>query len=81
MSLITEGHRKLAKLKAAESILGQLSRRFSLSLNAKVEWHISSKGPGWEDRPQPTEDMGVVTNKKVKNLIFSLYGVKGGGIC
>lgn len=81
MGLITEGYRKLAKLKAAESILGQLSRRFSLSLNAKVECHISSKGPGWEDQPQPTEDMGVVANKKVRNLIFSLYGVKGRGIC
>lgn len=62
MGLIMETHRKHAELKESKTILVQPSRLFILSLNSKAEWHISSKGPGWEDRLQPTENMAIVPN-------------------
>lgn len=57
-----ETHRKHAELKESKTILVQPSRLFILPLNSKAEWHISSKGPGWEDRLQPTENTAIVPN-------------------
>lgn len=74
MDLITEGRRKLRKLKESKSILVQLSRKYILSLNSKAEWlifHQMVQAGKIDSSPQKTWDLSLI--KK--------YGLKGRGIC